>query len=115
MLRSVGAVAAGYLVFAALGVLLFQLSGQPAHAPASTAFKVLAIGWGAAAAAVAGWVAARLAPRRPAAHAAVLSGVIALGAAVSLATSPPGAIWSQVSALLVMAPCAWLGGRRQAP
>ena len=33
------------------------------------------------------------------------------GAGISLVTSPPGETWSQISALIVMAPCAWIGGR----
>jgi hypothetical protein len=111
MLRSIGAVAAGYLVFGSSAALLFQMSGQPPHEQAPIGFKIGSIVWGAVFALVAGWLTARIAVRRPATHAAVLAGVIALGAVVSLAAAP-GAKWSQVSALAVMAPCAWLGGLR---
>jgi hypothetical protein len=109
MLRSIGSVAAGYLVFGSSAALLFQMSGQPPHAPAPVAFKIGSIVWGAVFALVAGWLTARIAVRRPATHAAILAGVIAIGAVISLLTAP-GARWSQVSALAVMAPCAWIGG-----
>jgi hypothetical protein len=110
MLRSLGAVAAGYIVFATSAVLLFQLSGQAPHEAASSGFKIGSIIWGAVFALIAGWMTGRVAGRRPATHAAVLAALIALGATVSLVARPSGAIWSQVGALAVMAPCTWLGG-----
>jgi hypothetical protein len=110
MLRSIGAVAAGYFIFAVSAVLLFQLSGQAPHADAPLTFKIAAVVWGAVFALVAGWLTAHVSVRRPAAHAAAVAGVIAAGAIVSIAARPSDALWSQVSALVVMAPCAWLGG-----
>jgi hypothetical protein len=111
MLRSIGAVAAGYFIFAASGLLLFQLAGRDPHQAAPLTFKTAAIIWGCVFALVAGWLTARIVPRRPATHAAILAALIATGALVSIVFSPPGVIWSQVSALVCMAPCAWLGGR----
>ena len=110
MLRSAGAVAVGYLVFGASGAMLFQLSGQDPHAAAPTSFKIASIVWGTVFALVAGWLAARVAGRKPATHAAIVAGLIALGALVSLAMSPGEARWSQVSAAAIMAPSAWIGG-----
>ena len=112
MLRSIGAVAAGYVVFGASAALLFQLSGQDPHAAAPVAFKIATVVWGAVFAAVAGWLTARIAVRRPVTHAAILAGVIVLGAAASLAASADEAIWTQVAAIVVMAPSALLGGVR---
>src|SRR5437870_675301 len=112
MLRSIGAVAAGYLIFGTSAALLFQLSGQLPHEPAPIGFKIGSTIWGAVFALVAGWLTARIATRKPATHAAILAGLIALGAIVSLAARPSDAKWSQTSALVVMAPCAWLGGLR---
>ena len=109
MLRSIGAVAAGYLVFGSSAALLFQMSGQLPHEQAPVGFKIGSIVWGAVFALVAGWLTARIAARRPATHAAVLAGVIALGAVISLAAAS-GAMWWQLSALAVLAPCAGLGG-----
>ena len=111
MLRSAGAVAAGYLIFGGSGLLLFQLSGRDPHLPAPLTFKIATIIWGCVFALVAGWLTARIAPKRPATHAAVLAVLIGAGACASLIASPPGATWSQISALVLMAPCAWLGGR----
>ena len=99
MLRSVGAVVAGYFVFAASAALLFQLSGQEPHASAPLAFKIASSIWGAVFALVGGWLAAHVAVRRPAAH-----------AAASIAARPSDAMWSPLAAIVVMAPCAWLGG-----
>ena len=112
MLRSIGAVAAGYTIFGASAALLFQLSGQDPHQPAPLTFEIASTIWGCVFALVAGWLTARIALRKPATHAAILAALIALGAVVSLAARPSDAKWSQLSALAVMAPCAWLGGLR---
>lgn len=112
MLRSAGAVAAGYMVFGASAFLLFQLSGIDPHQPAPVRFKIASIIWGCVFALVSGWLTGRIAGRRPVVHAAVLAVLIALGALVSIAARPGDAIWSQISALALMAPCAWLGGLR---
>src|SRR5258705_12643692 len=114
MLRSIGAVAAGYLVFGSSAALLFQMSGQLPHEQAPVGFKIGAAVWGAVFALIAGWLTARVAARRPATHAAVLAGVIALGAAISLPAAP-GAKWSQLSALAVLAPAPWIGRGGAAP
>ena len=47
MLRSIGAVAAGYVIFGSSGFLLFQLSGRDPHQPAPLTFKIATIIWGA--------------------------------------------------------------------
>ena len=58
-----------------------------------------------------GFVAAWLARRQPLAHGIAVGAVLALGAAISLLiTMGKGAVWSQVAALALMAPCAVLGG-----
>ena len=65
--------------------------------------------YGMAFASLGGVVAMRIAPLRPTLHAAILAGVIELGAVVSLIASPgAGTSWSQWSALVLMAPCAFL-------
>jgi len=48
--------------------------------------------------------------RSPAAAGIAVGSIIALGALVSLALSPVGAIWSQLAALVLMAPAAVTGG-----
>ena len=111
MLRSIGAVAAGYIVFGALAALVFQLAGQEPHEAAPIWFKVVSIACGSVAALIAGWLTARIAVRRPATHAAILAGLIAIGAIASIAADLSGEKWSQTSAAVIMAPCAWIGGR----
>jgi hypothetical protein len=110
-LRSIAAVAAGYIVFAASAALLFQLSGTDPHAPASLAFKVASIIWGIVFALIAGWLTGRIAARRQATHAAVLAALIALGALVSLILrTGHDSIWSQLAALVFLVPATWIGG-----
>jgi NhaP-type Na+/H+ and K+/H+ antiporter len=109
--RSIFSVIVGYLIFALSAFTLFQISGQPPHQAAPTPFMVGSIVYGAVFALVGGYVAARLARRRPLAHGLAVAVVLALGAAISLlSTVGKGAIWSQVAALAIMAPCAALGG-----
>src|SRR3954469_1274928 len=110
MLRSIGAVVAGYFIFATSAVLLFQLSGRAPHEPAPLAFEIATIVWGCVFALVGGWLTAHIAGRRPVTHAGVLAGVIALGALASLVADAGAAKWTQMSAVAFMAPCAWLGG-----
>jgi riboflavin transporter FmnP len=110
MVRSIGAVAAGYLIFAMSAVLLFQMSGRAPHQAQPLGFEIASIIWGCVFALVAGWLTARIAARKQTIHAAALAGVIALGALASLIGDVSGAKWSQIAALVVMAPCAWIGG-----
>jgi hypothetical protein len=62
-------------------------------------------------AALGGWIAGWIAGRRSVLHAAIVALLIALGAVASLISSPgKHANWSQVSALVLMAPSAMVGG-----
>jgi hypothetical protein len=112
ILRSIAAVLVGYLVFALSAVAFFKLAGRAPHSVQPAWFMVASALYGMFFAALGGWVAARVAPSRPVGHAIAMALVLALGAAVSLVMSPGvRATWSQWSALLLMAPSAWLGGR----
>jgi hypothetical protein len=120
MLRSIFAVIVGYVIFAASGFALFQLSGRPPHGEATLPFKIGAVAYGIAFALAAGYVGAFLSGRRPLVHGAAVAAILALGATASLiATVGRGAIWSQACALAFMAPAAiaggWLRGRRAKP
>jgi hypothetical protein len=117
LLRSVAAVLLGYVVFAASAFAVFRVSGHAPHAPASVPFMLLTIVSGVVFAIAGGYVAGWIAGRRPVAHALAMAALVVLGAGVSLAsTLGHGAVWSQVAALLLMAPSAvlggWLRGRR---
>jgi RsiW-degrading membrane proteinase PrsW (M82 family) len=111
MLRSVGAVIVGYLVFAVSAVTLFAVTGRDAHAEAPVWFMVGSTLYGMLFAFVGGYIAARLAGRSPVGHALAITAIIALGTLVSIFTRPAGGtIWSQLTALFLMAPLATVGG-----
>ena len=111
MVRSIVAVIVGYMIFALGTFAFFRLSGQPPHAPAPVSVMLESSVCGMAFALLGGYVAGWLAGRRPFAHACAMAIVLLIGAAVSLfATLGKGAVWSQLAALILMAPCALLGG-----
>ena len=111
ILRSVIAVAVGYLVFAASAVALFQLSGHDPHSSNDVGFMVVGIFYGFFFATLAGFVAARIGGRYEIEHSlAVASLIAAAGAASLLMRDSLGVIWTQLAALLVMAPSAMAGG-----
>src|SRR5262249_47607088 len=104
------------MIFALSGFALFQVSGQDPHAEATVPFLVGVTLYGMAFALAGGYLGGLLAGRRPLVHGAAVALLLALGAAVSLSfTLGKGVIWSQVCALVLMAPAAvaggWLRGR----
>jgi len=117
MLRSAAAVVAGYLVFALTALLWFRLSGRDPHAPASTGFMAATILYSLLFAVLAGYLAALVAGRFEIEHAfAVATLIAAVGAASFVAESPGESRWTQLSAILIIAPAAMVGGylrRRQ--
>jgi O-antigen/teichoic acid export membrane protein len=111
-LRSLGAALLGYLLFAAPSYAIFRVSGQDPHAKAPIAFMAVAVITGMLFACIGGYVAALIAGRRPIAHASATALLLAGGATASLVSTAAqgGAIWSQVAALLLMAPSTVGGG-----
>jgi hypothetical protein len=108
ILRAVLGAFCGYLIFALTGVALGVLSGRNLHAPQPLWFVAFVAGYGVLFAGLGGVVASRIAPHRSWAVIGVTC-LLALGAAASLATSPPAdARWSQWTAILLMAPSAFL-------
>lgn len=111
LLRSVLAIVLGYAIFVASTLAVFKWSGQEAHAPASLSFMALSSGVGVLAAFIGGYMSAIVAGRKPMQHALATATLLATGAIVSLiSTIGKGAIWSQISALALMAPSMALGG-----
>jgi hypothetical protein len=110
MLRFLFGVITGYLVFAISGALWFQLAGQNPHATPSLLFGIASVLYGIVFAVIAGFVATRTAGRADLAASMVVGVVIGAGALASLLLDRQHAIWSQVSALLLMAPGAYAGG-----
>jgi hypothetical protein len=111
VIRAILGALAGYLVFAVTGVALGVLSGRNMHAAQPLWFVALTAGYGMVFAGLGGLVASRIAPHRGWAVIG-MTGLLALGAALSLVTSPAAdATWSQWTALLLMAPSACLAPR----
>ena len=111
MVRSVIAVIAGYLIFALSALLLFRLTGRNPHAPAEIWFVIVTIVYGLFFATLAGFVAALLGKGFEMEHSlAVASLIAAVGAASLLSEVKSDAIWTQLAAILIIAPCAMLGG-----
>jgi hypothetical protein len=116
-LRSVGAVVAGLAVIVAGSLATDQLLhtlgvyppwGEPMF---DTGLNLLALGYRAAWTVLGGWVAARLAPRAPVAHAIALGAVgLVLGVlgAVGAWGMSPG--WFLVAVAVTGPICAWAGG-----
>ena len=109
--RSAAAVIAGYLVFGAATGLLFAVVHQDPHSVASTGYMIGTTLYGALFAALGGFVTASIARSSRMGHVAVLAGIIAGGALVSILTrASDEAMWSQLAAIVVIAPSAILGG-----
>lgn len=101
----------GYVIFAAPAALMFNLMGWNPHAVATLTVIVASTLVGIIAAAAGGYMAARIGRARW--PGLVVAAMIVVGALISLASRPGGgAIWSQLVALLLLAPAALLGGYR---
>jgi hypothetical protein len=119
MLRSVAAVLMGYLLFALTAEALFLLSGRDPHAPATVTFMIVTILYGVFFSILGGYIAALVGGvgKYEIEHAfAVATLIAAIGAASLMAESPSESKWTQLSAVLIIAPAAIVGGylrRRQ--
>ena len=110
-MRQAVAMVAGYLVFGFSAAALFAITGHDPHVPASMTFMVLTIVYGMFFAALGGFVAVAIARQPSPAAAAMVAALIAFGAGLSLIAQPgAGAVWSQLAALILMAPSALAGG-----
>jgi fructose-specific phosphotransferase system IIC component len=108
----------GYLIFAVSAALLFQFTQQDPHASPSAAFAVGSVLWGMLFAASGGFTAAKIARRPSLLPGFLVGGLIATGAIASLLLQGgQGSIWSQLAAVLLMAPAAVAGNwiRRRKP
>ena len=111
MVRGILGIIVGYLIFAGSAVALFALSRQDPHISASPRFLVLSIVYGIFFALLAGYITALIANVNDLRYVLLLAAIMAAAALVSLLARPgAGAIWSQLSALLLMAPAALVGG-----
>lgn len=108
MIRNMGAVIAGYLVFALSAGLWFPLMGHKPHVAAPAWFEWATAAYGLLFSLLAGWV-ARIIGRSFTLN-YVLAGVMFLGAGLSLLLSA-GDHWTQVMTLLLFVPAALFGGK----
>ncbi|HEX6965339.1 MAG TPA: hypothetical protein VF166_06040 [Gemmatimonadaceae bacterium] len=110
-MRTVLGVVLGYALFAVSAVALFRLSGHDPHVSASFAFESFTIAYGILFAGAAGYLATLVVARRDLRAAGMVAGILALVAFVSLVARPgAGAIWTQLSAVVLFAPTVVLGG-----
>src|SRR5437764_11773699 len=110
VLRSMLAIFSGDAIFGLTAVLLFRIAGRDPHARAPMQFMIASVAVGVIAAAIGGWVTAAIASHHRREHALILGALIGLGAFISLLLRPgTGAIWTQIAAVLLMAPAALIG------
>jgi hypothetical protein len=115
-MRSVLAVIAGYLVFAVCSFALFRITGHDPYAAPTLRFGVFAVVSGLLFAAMGGFVTATIARRNTVAHGAALGFLMALIAAISLRSlHASGHGWTQIAAIVAMAPAAVLGSALRPP
>ena len=123
--QSVGAIAAGFIVTAALSLGTDQALhvlgvyppwGKPMFSPA---LNLLALAYRIAFTVLGCYLTARLAPRRPMRHALILGWIgfalSTLGAAVAMSVANLGPNWYPILLALSSLPCAWLGGALYRP
>ena len=110
-MRIVLGVIVGYLIFAVTAFLTFRLTGHDSHGPReqiSTSFIIISIVIGTVAAFIGGYVAAVIARNKWAPK--IVATIIALVALISFAYSNGRGMWTQLSAIVLMAPAANIGG-----
>lgn len=119
MLRSIGAIAVGYLAYIILSgiggfVLVMSFPEVASQVPRDpgTGFLVAGLVLGVLFAIVGGYITAVMAKTAEIRHALSLGGVIVLLGLVSMvAMSSPQPLWAQLSGLIFAVPSVYLGGR----
>ena len=98
------------MVFLLPALAFFQFTGQDPGAGATPTFMMGAFAWGIVCSVAGGWTAARIARRHETLHGALVAGLIAILALISMYAGRNGAWWTQIAAIVVFAPFAILGG-----
>jgi|SRR5688572_12970600 len=110
-MRSAAAVLSGLLVFSIASMVFIQVSGNPPDRWPGARAAAIAIVYGAVFAFIAGYLAARLAPRKPMAHAVAFAALLLAVAAASYSIQAEGAsMWSLIATAVVSVPAALVGG-----
>src|SRR5262249_5734574 len=107
-MRIASGIILGYLVFAGSAFLLFCITGHDPHSPASIRFEIGAIVFGVLFSGLAGFIASFIGGRRDMFAAKCVAILLALVAIVSAIST--GVCWSQIWAVIAMAPAVLLGG-----
>ena len=108
--RTLLAIVAGYVIFAASAVLLFHVANVDPHSPAGAGFMVLTIAYGLVFALLGGFTAGQIARRADLICGIGVALLIGLGATASMIARPgKGALWTQTAALLLFAPASLVG------
>jgi hypothetical protein len=111
MYREVLAGLAGFIFFNVASVLLFVLSGYDPHAAVSRRFQVGSIVAGVAFGFIAGIIVAWISPLSSLRPALIVALTVIVFAIMSLLTSGSGEGWSQIAAILLMAPAIVAGAQ----
>lgn len=105
------AILVGYCVFAVSAVVLFQLAHVDPHEQPGIGFMIWSTVYGIVFAAAAGYTAARIARSKELINGAFVAVIVAFLAFVSILAQPGiPSHWSQIAAIVFMAPAAVLGG-----
>jgi len=109
MLKRIAGVIAGYAVFVVSSLLLFKLSGQKPHAPATVSFQILTAIYGVIFSFLSGFV-VQLIARDKTLRSNYALGLIMAGFATFSFFKAEGAYWTQLLAIFIFAPVSILGG-----
>lgn len=110
-MRTFLAILVGYCVFGVSAVILFQVSHVDPHQEPGIGFMIGSTLYGIIFAIGAGYTAARIARTGELRNGIIVGGFIALLAAISIIAQPGSPThWSQIAAIVFMAPAAVLGG-----
>lgn len=111
MVRSIVAVIAGYMLFAVPSGALFAFTGHDPHLEPTLLFAAGTIVYGMVFAFLGGWTAGVIAKKEPVRHAVWVAAIMLLLATFSVIVQyGHGSMWSQLSAIVLMAPCAAAAG-----
>lgn len=111
MLRSIGAVAAGYLLIAAAIIILFAVSFPDPLATPSQGFMLFSLAYGFVFGILGGYVCGVIAQRSEIKHAAVIAGIgILVGILLMAFASGKEPMWYQLANMVILTAAVLLGG-----
>lgn len=109
MIRNISGVIAGYAIFVATSLALFELSGQDPHGQATTSFQILTAIYGVTFSFLSGLVLQLIAKTTTLTLNYILAFIIVGFATFSLIKAD-GSNWTQLLAIFIFGPTSILGG-----